>query len=321
MKFLLEPEKKKLLQEKKRLKECVFNRIESENVFPKSKIYFKGRECLIWMLWLLSVILGAFAVAVTIFVFTYQHYALHEATHENLLMYLEDTLPYLWLVVFSLMAYIAFYNLRKTNKGYRYPLWALMFSSVFLSLVGGLTLQIFSFGHLIDNMMDAHMPAYLSQNRLERKMWQYPEDGRLVGRQVFSTLSPTTTIIFEDISGFRWQMNVTELPIKELEMLASGKTVKLLGKPLGQVNPSFHACFVSFWIEDKNTIVEEKSEDRKFFIEKLSEFAQKFDRDDGKDGFITMSISGSSSKKNISNENICGKILPLKKIVPEVDQN
>lgn len=313
MKPSLESEDKNLQSENKQLKDCIFNRIESERVCPKSKLYFKGRECLIWTLWLLSVVLGAFAVAVTVFVFTYQHYALYEATHDNLFTYLADTLPYLWLIVFGLMGYIAFYNLHQTNRGYRHSLWVLMLSSVFLSLVGGLTLQIFSLGHAIDNMMDRHMPVYQSQNKQEQRVWQSPPEGRLVGRQVLTTLSPTTTVIFEDMSGTRWQMDVSELSDGDIETLSSGETVKLLGKSFTEGYFKFHACLALLWIPDKNTVVKEKSEDRKVFIEKLSDFAK---RSSDKEG-STPSYK-SSSTKITDEKSVCSKILPIDKLFPSI---
>lgn len=301
----------------KTLKDSVFDRIESEKLCPRSKLYFKGKECLIWTLWLLSVILGSFAVAVTMFVVTYQQYALYEATHYNFFTYLVDVLPYLWLIVFILMVYVAFYNLRhNTSHGYRYPLWIIMSSSIFLSLVGGFTLQIFSLGHAIDNIIAEYVPVYVSQNKQEEKVWQFPSEGRLVGKQVFSTMSPTTTVIFEDISGKRWQMNVSELPESDLEILASGKTVKLLGKPLDEEYSMFHVCIVSFWINDGLTVVEDRSEDKKLFIKKLLDFAEKFDTDDKEKSFSSTTVF--TQTENINNESVCGGVLPINRFSPAI---
>ncbi len=84
-------------------KDRVMSRIECEGICPRSKTFFKTRECGVWALWGASVIVGALSVAVTLFVIAYRQYALYEATHENFLTFIVEALPYLWITVFALM--------------------------------------------------------------------------------------------------------------------------------------------------------------------------------------------------------------------------
>ena len=127
-------------------KDKVFSRIQGEAISPRSKLVFQSREFAVWALWTLSIVVGAFSVAVVGFVLTHHEYALYEATHENFATFIVEALPYMWILTFGLMAAVAIFNLRHTKHGYRYPLWQVFGSSVVLSLVGGGVLHVFGFG-------------------------------------------------------------------------------------------------------------------------------------------------------------------------------
>ncbi len=80
------------------LKQTVLARIDQENVCPRGRWLFHSRECVVWTLWLVTVLVGALAVAVSLFVIAQRQYALYEATHDNFLTFLVTVLPYLWII-------------------------------------------------------------------------------------------------------------------------------------------------------------------------------------------------------------------------------
>lgn len=114
------------------------------------------------------------------------------------------------------------------------------------------------------------MEMYVSQEKLEKRMWQEPAEGRLVGRQVFGTSIPTTTIIFEDIKGQRWHMNVSDLYQEEIDLLKEGGTLRLIGKPLRSDLFIFHACGAFPWVNGKKSMIDDMGHERKMFVDRLS---------------------------------------------------
>lgn len=253
------------------LKQALFERIEKEHVEPHSRLYFASQECFIWFLWFISVVVGAFAVAISLFVVTHRQYALYEATHDNFFTYLVGALPYLWIVVFGLMVAGAVFNLRSTKGGYRYPIWKLVLSSLVLSFAGGSALQLFGLGFTVDSILGKQMPVYMSQEKHEERLWLEPEEGRLLGRQVHSTLSPTTTIIFEDAEGRRWRMVVVDLFESDRVLLSEGKRVRVLGQVSDGSANIFHACGVFPWMMSRNVSMSDMSREREAFLEKVLE--------------------------------------------------
>jgi hypothetical protein len=194
---------KKPDQNENNLKDALFKRIESEQVCPKSRFFFLCRECSVWLFWVLSVVVGAMAVAVSLFVVMNRQYAFYEATHDNWLTFMVEALPYLWFLVFGLMAYFATFNIRHTVRGYRYPAWLIVGSSVAMSVVVGVLLQTSDLGHVVDNALGTHMKMYMSQEKMEQKLWQAPAEGRLLGQRVFEDTVPSTTVVFVDVDGGR----------------------------------------------------------------------------------------------------------------------
>ena len=70
------------------------SRIGCGEVSPRSRRFFQTRECAVWVLWLISVVVGALAVAVTFFVLNHRQYALYEATHENFFTFMVEVLQW-----------------------------------------------------------------------------------------------------------------------------------------------------------------------------------------------------------------------------------
>ena len=288
------------------LKSSVLSRIESDHVCPKSRLFFRSRECMVWFLWLLSVIFGAFAVAVTLYVLMNNQYSLYEATHDNLFTFVIEVLPFLWVGIFGLMTFVAIYNLRHTSRGYRYPVSVILASSLVLSLAGGSALQLFGFGYSIDHRLGKSMPMYVSQEKLEERVWQMPTEGRIIGKQVFTTLRPTSTIIFEDVTGQRWQVMVDELEAYDMELLASKGKIKLLGRVLDEKVFKFHACGVFPQMIGQDMTMDNLSQERQRFIDRVYKLADKAKNQPSFDE------GNAWSGLNLPPDSICANIKPVR---------
>ncbi len=259
----------------KQLSKTVLERIEEERVSPKSRWYFVVRNSSVWGLWLTTVILGALAIAVTIFVMTNTRYALYEATHESFLGFLLYSLPYVWFVLFITLTSVAIYNLRHTKHGYRFAVWQITVSSMVLSLAGGALLQLFGFGYLVDRELGEHMDMYMSQVKMERALWLQPQEGRLLGRQVFSTTMPTTTIVFEADSGERWTVDVSELSEPDMALLADKRLVRVVGTTTSVTGKRFHACGAFPWMLNGPMSIERLSQERQAFMQRVYEHKER----------------------------------------------
>jgi hypothetical protein len=224
-----------------------------------------------WSLWLLSVLAGALATAVILYVLKYRHFAPYFATHESFFWFMADALPYVWLTLLAVMALVAVYNIKCTNRGYRRSLPVILLSSLALSVGIGAVLQSLGFGFAVDRMLGAHMPLYTSQQKFDERLWQSPMEGRLIGRQVLSTVAPTSTIVFEDIDGNRWNFCVSELSERERELLASEQVVRMIGTTTVSGAKIFHACGILTWATENELTMKRLGEEKREFIARARE--------------------------------------------------
>ncbi len=264
-------ESNKNTEKKQTLKECVFRRIESTDIKPLSRWHFLYQESFMWSLWLLSVLVGALATAVILYVLKNRHFAVYLATHENFFEFIVEVLPYVWFLLLVSMALLAVYNIKCTNRGYRRSLPTILLSSLALSIGIGTVLQTFGFGFTVDRMLGNHMPLYTSQQKFDERLWQAPMEGRLIGRQVLSTVAPTSTIIFEDIDGNRWNFCVSELSERERELLASEQTVRMIGTTTVAGAKIFHACGILSWTTEHEPTMRHLGEEKREFIARARE--------------------------------------------------
>ena len=268
-------EKQNIQNKKTDLTGAVLERIEQ--ITPDAKWKFACMNCAVWAAWALSVVFGAISVAVLIYVGDHARFALYEATHTTPLSFFAEILPYIWILTFVGMGAFAYFNMKHTKCGYRYPMWQLFGSSVVFSVVGGIVLHVFGAGHLIDTQLGKGMPLYKSLERNEAQMWQKPEEGRLLG--VFSEMDEKDEMyVFIDSETKQWNIQTAELRVRDRELLSSGNTVRVLGTTTDSKAGYFHACGVFPWMFDRDTSIADMRTDRKIFVERMYEHMEEGDR-------------------------------------------
>jgi len=256
---------------------AVLSRIENDAVVPHAAWKFMCMNCLVWAAWALTVIFGAVSVAVLIYMGDYARFALYEATHETPLSFFIGVFPYIWFVTFVSMGVFAYYNMRHTKSGYKYPMWQLFGSSVLCSIAGGVILQIFGVGYIIDTQLAKSMPVYRSLEHSEERMWQNPSEGRLLG--TFTAMDENDELyVFHSSDKGTWNIQTKELRDVDRQLLSSGSVVRVLGTTTNQANKQFHACGVFPWMFDKNVTLKDMKKDRRVFVERMYEHMETGDR-------------------------------------------
>lgn len=81
-------------------------------------------------------------------------------------------------------------------------------------------------------------------------------------------------MVFEDVSGQRWTLDVSELNERDLQLLASNEKVRLLGTTTNSKLHNFHACGAFPWMMGRNISPARMNEERKEFIVKMNEIAK-----------------------------------------------
>lgn len=258
-------------------KEDLLERIKREGVEPRSRLYWLSQEYALWGAWGISVVLGALSIAMLSFTSVYVGYAFYEATHVHFITFLMEAVPLLWPVALSVTLLAAYYNLRHTSRGYKYPLLLVIGSSFGFSIVGGFALHFFGAGYYLDRYLGDNLRYYQSRAEFETMVWQRPEFGRLVGQAtVVDETGVIPGVVFKDAERREWHVLTSALGERDRTLLMSGKKVRLLMASSSEsikdnLKDTVVACEVFPWNLDEIPVMAKFREDRERFVADLKE--------------------------------------------------
>jgi len=214
----------------------VLSQITTEAISPTPRWRWLVGDYALWLVWAATVFMGAIALSVTAYALLSAPYALYEATHHNLLTFMVELLPSLWLLFLLFMSTLTLLEVRYTRRGYRHRLITILVSSIGLSGLLAIILHCVGFGFWFDQTLGKQMPMYVSFEKQERAMWHAPNKGRYVGAlaektSLFGPLITPTLIhseIFIDMDGLSWQLLTDTLTTAEVSLLLRGFPVRIV---------------------------------------------------------------------------------------------
>ena len=224
----------------------IFERIEGDKLTPRPRWEFVFKNYVFWTLGAVAVVLGAFAFAAGVFEVQNAGWSYATATHPDFLTFFLAVAPFLWIVALVLFISLGYVNIRRTERGYRYPLAVIAIGAVLTSVALGSGLYAAGFGGEIEESLGTHLPFYRPIISEEHEWWLAPQKG-LLGGTVISLASTTQRFVLRDFSGRIWSVDTTDLRGNDLIVLSRGGTVRVVGVPTSATSSVFHACFVFPW--------------------------------------------------------------------------
>jgi hypothetical protein len=241
------------IQQNNSLARKVLEHIDKQDIAPRSRWKFRIQNNVFWLLWAISVIVGAGAVAASIFIFANVGWGFYDTTHESFLGFVFDSLPYVWISILIILIFIAYENIRFTTSGYRYPFFAIIILSVCVSGVGGVVLYGFGLGKVFDQTAGENIPYYRTINAYQQKIWVKPTRGLLAGTidEIGNNAESFKLTAFD---GTKWVVVGSELNDLDREVISDYKMVRIVGLPVASslekgTTDVFQACFVFPWDE------------------------------------------------------------------------
>ena len=252
------------------LSEKILNRIEKERIQPASKITFQIKNQLFWFLWIISILIGALAVAATFFVIFHSDWQTYNATYQGFFDFIFHSLPYIWILTLLIFLLLAHQNLRHTKYGYRYSKAPIILLSITISLIVGSSLYSFGVGEILDKALGSYIPFYEpAMNNLQGR-WNKPEKGLIAGEvtNIAPDFSAFTVHSFDDKT---WVIDGKDLLHIDHLILSENDFVKVVGVPVQIDNYSlissstplsFHACLVLPWLKSVHPYENERNVSR-----------------------------------------------------------
>lgn len=226
------------------IKETV-EKIKKQGIAPGSRWKYLVKKYGTWTGFGAVVIFGAVSFSAAFDMLGQLDWDLYRFAHQSAIIYSLTLLPYFWMVLIGIFLALAFFDLRKTETGYKYG-WLKMS----LAPIGG----IIAFGLLFSwaglggnfNMILAKDIPYYGQHLMMTKetQWMQPDSGFLAGSL---TAVSNNKLEVSDLNGQNWNVFLDEKTlIRPAVDIAPGEMVKIIGSKKEANN--FQAIEIRPWM-------------------------------------------------------------------------
>lgn len=235
------------MSELKDLSQKILHQIEEKQIAPKSKWSFLLKDWLVWVFSFISVLIGAIAVAVMIFIVRNNDFAIYQELGLGTGGMVLRSLPYIWFVFFAAFIVVAHYNFRHTKEGYKFKLSTIIAGTFLASVVLGTGFYWIGLGRLVDDRLASMAAPYRQFVHPEHARWLQPEEGLLSGR--VGDIENEHHFILIDKTGKEWRIivlpNAIPPQLQSVLTIETDEELRLFGRPIGV--DSFEAKRVFPW--------------------------------------------------------------------------
>ena len=203
-----------------------------KNISPRPHWQFLAKDYIIWVLGAFTLIVGALAFAVLLYLARFSDWKIYLEATDSLFKFILLALPYFWIVFLFLFMLLVYYNIKHTRHGYRYSLPVLAVVIVLTSTVLGALFFRVGLGRAIDDILGERAPFYNTIINPRARFWSQPTEGRLaglavdmVGEREFKLLDPESQ---------EWTVTVGDSALSDIDILELGQPLRLIGEVLGE---------------------------------------------------------------------------------------
>jgi hypothetical protein len=209
------------------LENKIIEKIQEQDIKPLPKTYFVAKNILLWILWVISVMVGALAFSVIEHMISNNDWDMYKYVSDNFFAFMLSTLPYFWIIIMIAFVITAYINFIHTKGAYKHRIQTIVASSLIFSLLLGFGFSSAQVGKKVDEVLTKSIPEYRQQKELkESEMWNNAERGVLSG-EILEIKDKD--FILKCCCGYIW--NVTGYDAKDLYQKGY-KQVRVFGEKL-----------------------------------------------------------------------------------------
>ena len=223
--------------------EKTLEKIEQEKITPTARWRFLAKRYSAWTLTAVSLIFGALAFSLILYLIGSQNWNVRQAMGSEWLRWVFLSLPLAWIVFFILFVLVIYYNIRHFKRGYRYPTYLVATSALVTVIFFGVIAADLGLHQKIHDLFSAHLPFYQRVFDDRVNAWDRPGEGFLAGRienQVAGGFD------LRDFLNHEWLIKTDNSTEWEGSVkFIVGEPVKVVGHKIGQA--SFQAVEIRPW--------------------------------------------------------------------------
>lgn len=206
----------------------IFKKIEEGKIKPKSRWVFLARDYMVWVFFILTTLVGSLAMSVLIFFVIDNDWDVYKYLNKDFVSYLLLYLPYFWIFVLIVLAFLAYVNYKHTRRGYLVNPYLVIVASLATSAILGGIFFSNGMGEKIDMVFSQNISYYKNSNMQKRIIWNNPQKG-LISGEVVKFMSDSSFMIM-DMNMKEWEIiGESDLWGKNVNR-QMGEKVKIIGE-------------------------------------------------------------------------------------------
>lgn len=212
-----------------KLSNKIIDEINKKNVKPIPKYQFLLKKYIIWILFILSILIGSLSFAFILFQITDIDFEIYNELNEIYPNYIFQIIPFIWILIMGLFLFVAYYNFKYTDSGYKYNNYIILFISFLLSIILGFIMYFFNVSAIIEtNIIEIYVPSeYQKMLNPQKNIWNNPNKGLLHG--ILKKRENRNRFIIEDINNKIWYIDTNNIPINIQNDFQINQRIKIQG--------------------------------------------------------------------------------------------
>ena len=198
-------------------------------VKQRSRWYFFFQNMILWAVGTLSVIAGSLLVSLMIFTVMNCDASVHHEVYGQIVSRVTILLVIVWILLTGGFIMLSDLAIRRTKRGYMYPLHIILIIDIILSIVFGMMFYVFGVGSFVDDALDGHMDHYSGLEKRRADLFHKPEKGLLVGRVVHVD---DDFVEIATMSSGLWIVFTNDLNVDASQQLQAGSDVIFAGEKI-----------------------------------------------------------------------------------------
>lgn len=225
------------------ISEEVLKDIEKKQITPKPKWLFLLKNYVIWAFFPVFVALSSLAVSTILFIVTTHDWDVYDYLGRTFLEYVFISIPYFWLIIFSLLISAAYYSFAHTKYGYRQTLFRIFLGSMVFGLILGAALFLLGVDSEIHEALSKKVPFYNNLIYYKEDVWDKPEKGLLAGE--VTDLKNKNDFLLRDFEGHAWKISGDNIIWADNVIPQKGAEIKIIGQWQG--DSLFYGSSIRRW--------------------------------------------------------------------------
>ena len=220
-------------------------KIRDQRISPDPRWKFLAKKYALWIIFAAILVMAAVSFSVALHNAGDLDWDLYHFMPENRWVYFISIFPYFWAILIVIFLIAAFFEIRRTETGYRYSRFGILAITVGGILTLGISMTVLGFGGNFHSALSENFPVYSRHMMVTKEsQWMRPEKGFLAGT-IISADSQELEI--KDLDGADWNIQIDEKTlIRPAADISREETIKIIGKK--QDANSFQADEIRPWV-------------------------------------------------------------------------